>query len=103
MKVELNKEELNNINGGAWKLGVIGAIIAGGVFIIGVVDGFLRPYACRRQGGNMSNQELIMVRGGGFMVSSTYLNSLARVINSVLELGRTFGTSIRMFISGKKC
>ncbi len=48
MKVELTQEELLNINGGAWKYGVIGAFIAGGAFIIGVIDGFLRPYACHK-------------------------------------------------------
>ena len=47
MKIELTKEELLNTSGGAWKLGIIGAILAAGVFIIGVVDGFLRPYSCR--------------------------------------------------------
>ena len=47
MKIELNKEELNSINGGAWKYGIIGAAVAVGVFIIGFIDGFLRPYPCR--------------------------------------------------------
>ena len=50
----------------------------------------------------MSNQELLLVRGGSFF-SATYLNAIARSINSVLELGRTVGTSIRMMLSGKKC
>ncbi len=43
----LTKEELLNINGGAisWTLaGTIGGII---VFLIGVVDGYLRPLRCR--------------------------------------------------------
>ena len=48
MKIELKEEELTNISGGAWKLGLVGAIIAGSAFIIGVIDGFLRPYSCRK-------------------------------------------------------
>ena len=50
----------------------------------------------------MSDQELIMVKGGGWL-SATFMNACARVINTALELGRTFGTSIRMAISGKSC
>ena len=48
MKIELKENELLNINGGAWSLGVVGAIIAGGAFIIGLIDGFFRPYPCRK-------------------------------------------------------
>ena len=47
MVIELENEQLKNINGGAWKYGIIGAIIAGGAFIIGIIDGFMRPYKCR--------------------------------------------------------
>lgn len=42
MKIELKEKELLNINGGAWSLGVVGAIIAGGAFIIGVIDGQIK-------------------------------------------------------------
>ena len=47
MKIELKNDELTNINGGAWKYGILGALVIAGTFIIGVVDGFLRPYPCR--------------------------------------------------------
>ena len=40
----LGLNELKTVEGGAIKAGAVAAIIAGvGVFIIGVVDGFLRP------------------------------------------------------------
>lgn len=42
----LTVNELKEVQGGGYK--VIAAIIAGGIFIIGVIDGFLRPYACRK-------------------------------------------------------
>ena len=48
MKIELKEEELTDIKGGAWKLGLVGAIIAGSAFVIGVFDGFFRPYPCRK-------------------------------------------------------
>ena len=42
----LEKEELMNISGGGYKWG-LGALIAGGVtFIIGLIDGLLRPLKC---------------------------------------------------------
>lgn len=43
--VELNKDELKNINGGGWVL--VSAIIGGVMFLIGIFDGYTRPYKCR--------------------------------------------------------
>ena len=42
----LSNEELSNIKGGAIKTGVVAIIIAGVTFIIGVIDGYLRPLRC---------------------------------------------------------
>lgn len=42
---KLNKEELKSINAGGFGLGcLIGGCV---VFLIGVVDGFVRPLPCR--------------------------------------------------------
>ena len=46
--MEITKEELKNINGGAVSFGVIAGIGAGLMFIIGLVDGFVRPLKCRK-------------------------------------------------------
>ncbi len=43
----LNNEELLNIHAGALNLGVAALIIAGIVFIVGVIDGYIRPLRCR--------------------------------------------------------
>ncbi len=43
----LNNDELLNICAGAFNLGVVSIIIAGIVFIIGVVDGYIRPLKCK--------------------------------------------------------
>ena len=42
---ELTKKELKNINGGG--VGTLLLIGSGVVFIIGVIDGIVRPLACR--------------------------------------------------------
>ena len=42
---EISKEELQDINGGFSLLAAAG-IIAAGVFLVGVVDGYVRPKKC---------------------------------------------------------
>jgi len=42
--IKLTKNELMNINGGGIKLGLL--IGAGIVFVIGLIDGFVRPLKC---------------------------------------------------------
>ncbi len=39
--------ELKTIYGGGLSVGTASVIVVGIVFIIGVIDGFLRPYQCR--------------------------------------------------------
>lgn len=51
----------------------------------------------------MNEFELQEVVGGAFNWNSTALNAISRGINTILDLGRTVGTSIRMLISGKRC
>ena len=46
LKMVLKKEELNEVIGGGISLSILGIIGAIGVFIAGVVDGFLRPLRC---------------------------------------------------------
>lgn len=44
---KLNNIELENIQGGGLSWGVLAGIVSGGIFLIGVLDGYLRPYKCR--------------------------------------------------------
>ena len=46
MKV-LNITEQKNVKGGAFGIKLIMGIVSAGAFIIGLVDGFLRPLKCR--------------------------------------------------------
>ena len=46
--MELNAEELSSISGGGIKFGVYLAIGGLITFIIGVIDGYLRPLSCNK-------------------------------------------------------
>ena len=49
MEQILVKKELENITGGALHWAALAGIIIGAcAFVSGVVDGYLRPYGCRR-------------------------------------------------------
>lgn len=43
---KLNDNELMNVEGGAVKAGLIVGIAAGVTFIIGLIDGIIRPLKC---------------------------------------------------------
>lgn len=49
----------------------------------------------------LKNDELIKVSGGA--ISGTMLNALSRGLSTLLDLGRSLGTAIRMIITGKRC
>ena len=51
----------------------------------------------------LKKDELHFIVGGAFNFNSTFLNSAVRGFNTILDLGRTVGTAIRMLISGKRC
>lgn len=44
---QLTNQELLSIEGGAISAGLALIIIAGVVFIIGIIDGYVRPLRCR--------------------------------------------------------
>lgn len=43
----------------------------------------------------LTRKELLEVNGGAFTINGTYLNSIIRGINAILELGRSLGSAIR--------
>lgn len=49
----------------------------------------------------MTNEELITVRGGG--ITATLLNSVSRLVETILNLGQIVGSSIRRSVSKKAC
>ena len=44
--IEINNDELRQIDGGAFNVGIAVAIVAGITFIVGVIDGIVRPLKC---------------------------------------------------------
>ena len=50
----------------------------------------------------MTNQELINVVGGA-TINASWLNALARGIETLYSLGRGLGTAVRMLIKGSRC
>jgi len=50
----------------------------------------------------LTKQELLSIHGG-INISGTFINSIVRGINSILELGRSVGTAIRRIGSNNIC
>ena len=44
----LSEKQLNNISAGGISRAVLAGLAAAGIFIVGVVDGFIRPLKCHR-------------------------------------------------------
>ena len=52
---------------------------------------------------NLKDDELLKINGGSSFFSAAFLNAAARVVNTLLDLGRSFGTAIRRTINGSYC
>ena len=51
---------------------------------------------------NLKKEELLCIEGG-ISISGALLNSFSRGIEIILNLGRSFGTSLRRVRDGKIC
>lgn len=51
----------------------------------------------------MSGKELYLVVAGSSKISGTLLNSVSKLINTLLDFGRVIGSSIRYLVSGRSC
>ncbi len=49
------------------------------------------------------NKEQMKKVTGGFNITASFITALVRGINSVMDVGRSLGTSIRRATSGKFC
>lgn len=100
---KINNNELKKIVAGSISGWTIAGIVAGITFLVGIFDGYTRPFNCR-QGGNMklNNKELKLIVGGA-SISASLIDSLIKGVNSFLDIGRYLGSSIRRFIGGNMC
>ncbi len=48
----------------------------------------------------LTKQELLLIKGG---ISGALINSIARLIDNLLEVGRSFGSGLRRIIAGRSC
>ena len=51
----------------------------------------------------LKKEELLSVSGGANWITASFLNSVSRAITTLVDLGRSLGTSLRRSISGKVC
>ncbi|MBP3920290.1 MAG: hypothetical protein J6D28_01865 [Bacilli bacterium] len=51
---------------------------------------------------NLEKNELMIINGGA-SISAAFISSLARGINTIMDLGRALGTSIRRIGSNNIC
>lgn len=49
----------------------------------------------------LEKKELLNINGGS--ISGTMINAFSKALNSLLDLGRSLGTSIRRISSGNLC
>lgn len=50
---------------------------------------------------SLEKEEMLLIVGGA--ISGTLINSIVRIINAALDVGRSLGTAIRRVISRKIC
>ena len=50
---------------------------------------------------NLTNDELMNISGGG--LTAAFLTATAKLVNTVYDIGRAFGSAIRRISSGNVC
>lgn len=51
----------------------------------------------------LTKEELVNITGGANLLTASFLNSVARCIDALLEIGRSIGSSIRRISSNNIC
>ena len=51
----------------------------------------------------LNKEELLNVNGGASLLTASFLNAASRIISTILELGRSLGTSIIRSTTGRYC
>ena len=49
----------------------------------------------------LTNQELMDINGGG--ITAAFLTATAKLVSTVYDMGRAFGSAIRRITSGNMC
>lgn len=51
----------------------------------------------------LKDNELLKLNGGAVNINSTFLNAVARVVTTILDLGRTIGSAINRIKNQNYC
>ena len=91
------------VGGVSWEMvAAIGGLI---VFFLGFLNGYTNPESCHNQKGvilqELNNTEMQNIYGGS--LPSGLLNAIAKIIDSIYNLGEGTGSGIRRLIEGKYC
>lgn len=103
--MELTNQEMLKISGGSWY--VIAGIGAALTYIIGVLSGLTNPSRCNNQKGGymqareLNENEMLKINGGA--LTSSFINAINSVINTLFELGKETGSTLRRLIQGNYC
>ena len=51
----------------------------------------------------LNNKELMIVDGGSNWLTAAFFNAAARALSTIVDIGRSLGSSIRRAINGSYC
>jgi len=51
----------------------------------------------------LKREEMLNISGGASWFSASFLNAISRAVSTLMDLGRSLGTSIRRSVNGKIC
>lgn len=51
----------------------------------------------------LNNKELLNINGGASLISASFINAASRAIETIFEIGRSLGSSIRRAFNGSYC
>ncbi|MDO4963267.1 MAG: bacteriocin [bacterium] len=51
----------------------------------------------------LNNCELMNIEGGASFITASFLNAASRAISTIMDIGRSLGSSIRRAINGSYC
>lgn len=52
---------------------------------------------------SLNNTELLKITGGAFNFSASMFNAISRTVDTIFQIGRSIGSSIRMIMSKRIC
>lgn len=51
----------------------------------------------------LDNKELLEISGGGSLLTASFLTAASRLVSTIFDIGKSFGTSIVRHLNGSYC